>query len=29
MSPIKRNKLSKIRVELDKLDDYLIYQVQI
>ena len=24
MSPIKRNKLSKIRIELDKLDDYLI-----
>jgi len=24
MSPIKRNKLSKIRTELDKLDDYLI-----
>ncbi|MDC3119989.1 chorismate mutase [Candidatus Pelagibacter sp.] len=24
MSPIKRNKLSKIRVELDKLDNYLI-----
>ena len=24
MSPIKRNKLSKIRLELDKLDDYLI-----
>ena len=24
MSPIKRNKLSKIRMELDKLDDYLI-----
>ena len=24
MSPIKRNKLSKIRIELDKLDNYLI-----
>ncbi len=24
MSPLKRNKLSKIRIELDKLDDYLI-----
>ena len=24
MSPIKRNKLSKIRIQLDKLDDYLI-----
>ena len=24
MSPIKRNKLSKIRIKLDKLDDYLI-----
>ena len=24
MSPIKRNKLSKISIELDKLDDYLI-----
>ena len=24
MSPIKRNKLSKIRTQLDKLDDYLI-----
>ncbi len=24
MSPLKRDKLSKIRIELDKLDDYLI-----